>query len=54
MRLCDAQTVSDGALSANLAVVENENDVLASGDLKRVSLEGMGRDGDCIWWDVND
>lgn len=45
----------DGEKLASLAVVESESDVmLASEEIKRVNLEGVGRDGDCICWDVND
>lgn len=46
---------SDDAL-VSLAVVENENDeMMASGELKRGSWVGRERgDGDCIWLGVSD
>lgn len=49
-----AQTACD--VSAMEAVVENENDdvILASGELKRVNLADEGRDDDCICLDIND
>lgn len=37
-----------------MAVVENENDVMASGEIKRVNLAERERDDDCICLDVND
>jgi hypothetical protein len=38
-----------------VAVVENENDVmLANGELKRVNLVEKGTSDDCICLDVND
>lgn len=49
------QMMFDVAPKATVVVVENENDVMASGDLKRVNLAGWGKDvGDCICLDVND
>jgi hypothetical protein len=50
------KTAFDVAPKVTAAVVENENDVmLASGELKRVNLAGRGRDDDdCICLDVND
>lgn len=53
--LHDAQMESDDALLVNLAVVENESDeMLVSGELKRVSRVGRVRGGDCICWGVSD
>ena len=49
------QTMFHVASKAMVAVVENEKDVMASGEIKRVSLAGRGLDGDdCICLGVND